>query len=1024
MEKGLYEKVIDTALVQELAELALRVERKPLDQADSHALLAEHLAGLIATSLRRLPSKDRLDHQRDLVNQIIGVLAERDKSLASAGAALPEKLERLLAVVDKGQVPLRPDTPLSETSLLTGTRIDPSLLSQLKQELATADRVDILCSFIKWGGIGLLKDALEEFTQRPGTRLRVLTTSYMGATDLKAVSMLAALPQTDVKVSYDVHRTRLHAKAYLFERRTGFSAAYIGSANLSRPALTEGLEWTVKVTEYADRPIWEKVFATFETYWQDPEFEGFEEDRLRLALAKESGSGQSDRTFPVFELRPYQFQEEVLESLVNDRASHAPPHRQLVVAATGTGKTMIAAFDYRRVVAEQGGRYPALLVVAHRREILQQTLHTFRAVLRDQNFGALLDGNNEPSDARHLFATVQTLHRRQLPEQWGEDAFEHVLIDETHRSAANSYQGILDVLKPNILLGLTATPERADGEDVFKYFDNRVVSEIRLPDAINRRLIVPFHYYGVADTADMNLSGLTWARGGYRTSELDRLVTGNHVRAQLVVDQCRKRLMDVCLARGLGFCVSVAHAEFMADFFTRADIPSLALSAESSRELRDSAQQRLRRREINFLFVVDLYNEGVDIPEVDTVLFLRPTESLTVFLQQLGRGLRLTEEKDYLTVLDFVGQMHRKFRFDLRLKALSTHPEADVRSELEDGFPYLPAGCAIELERVARERILDNIKQSLLAGAPALVRNIAEFSADTGKELTLGGFLDHYRLSPDDIYRRDTWAALCVRANLREGPVAPDNDALAKWLRRIAHADDEIRLTRWQQWLKNGEGDDPLVHALLVPLSGKPLQLNEPSAIWARLNQNPALLLEARELVDWCLRRPSVIRHPAKPENTLLVPHASYTRDEILILTGAWNWQQQPPMREGVRYLPEKKLDLFLATIQKSEKHYSPSTLYEDYAISSDCFHWQSQSTTSESSPTGQRYINHQKLGCTPLMFVRNAAKMGGYSQPYVYMGPVTYESHEGSAPMSIIWRMDIPMPARFLRGFQTLAVA
>lgn len=1023
MKKGLYETVIDTALVQELAELALRVERKPLDQADSHALLAEHLAGLIAASLRRLPSKNRLDHQRDLVNQVIGVLAEKDKALAAAGATLPEKLERLLAVVDQGQASLRPDTPLSETSLLTGTRIDPSLLSQLKQELATADRVDILCSFIKWGGIGLLKDALEEFTQRPGTRLRILTTSYMGATDLKAVKVLAALPQTDVKVSYDVHRTRLHAKAYLFERRTGFSAAYIGSANLSRPALTEGLEWTVKVTEYADRPIWEKVLATFETYWQDPEFEDFEEDRLRLALAKESGSCKTGQTFPVFELRPYQFQEEVLESLVNDRASHAPPHRQLVVAATGTGKTMIAAFDYRRVVAEQGGRYPTLLVVAHRREILQQTLHTFRAVLRDQNFGALLDGKSDPGDARHLFATVQTLHRRKLPEQWGEEAFDYVLIDETHHSAADSYQGILDTLKPHILLGLTATPERTGGEDIFKYFDNRIVSEIRLPDAINRRLVVPFHYYGVADTADMDLSGMKWGRGGYSTNELSRLVTGNHVRAQLVVDQCHKRLIDVSLARGLGFCVSVAHAEFMAEFFTQAGIPSLALSAESSRELRDSAQQRLRRREVNFLFVVDLYNEGVDIPEVDAVLFLRPTESLTVFLQQLGRGLRLTEEKDYLTVLDFVGQMHRKFRFDLRLKALSMHPEADVRSELEDGFPFLPAGCAIQLERVARERILANIKQSLLAGASALIRNIADFSADTGKALTLGDFLDHYHLSPDDIYRRNTWAALCARANLTEEPIAPDNDALAKWLRRIAHADDEMRLTRWQQWLRNGEGDDPLVHALLVPLI-KPLELNEPSTIWAKLNQNPDILLEARELIDWRLRRSGLIRRVAEPANTLLVPHASYSRDEILILTGAWTWQKQPPMREGVRHLPEQKLDLFLATIQKSEKHYSPSTLYEDYAINKDRFHWQSQSTTKETHSTGQRYINHQELGYSPLMFARNVAKAGSYTYPYVYVGPVIYESHEGSAPMSIVWRMDIPMPARLLRGFQTLAVA
>lgn len=1022
MHRGLYEKIIDDALAEQLSNSQLETQRENLDVGDSHIVLAAHLADHLAGALRRLPSSQRLQKQHELVNRIIELLAEYDTEGLS-GARIPVEMERLLAVYTSPSKPVRPETPLSETSLLTGTRLDPSLLSQLRQELATADRVHILCSFIMWGGISLLKDALEEFTHRPGTRLRIVTTSYMGATDLEAVRVLADLPNTEVKVSYDVHRTRLHAKAYLFERETGFSTAYIGSANLSRPALTEGLEWTIKVTQYADRPIWEKVLATFETYWQDPEFEVFEENRFRQALQRESGLNAADAALPLFDLRPYQFQEEVLEALANDRMGAVPPHRQLVVAATGTGKTMIAAFDYRRFVGEQGGQYPSLLVVAHRREILQQTLHTFRAVLRDQNFGALLDGGSNPGPSRHLFATVQTLHQRQLLAQWGEDRFQYVLIDEMHRSAAVSYQSIFDTLNPTVLLGLTATPERADGKDVLAYFNDRIVSEIRLPDAINRRLVVPFHYYGVTDIEAMDYSRLTWERGGFRTSELDNLVTGNDMRAQHIVDQCRRRLRDVRAVRGLGFCVSVQHAKFMATFFNRSGIPALALSSDSNPQDRNSAKHRLRHREINFLFVVDLYNEGVDIPEVDTVLFLRPTESLTVFLQQLGRGLRLTADKDYLTVLDFVGQMHRKFRFDLRLKALSTRPDADVESELQEGFPHLPAGCAIQLERVAKERILENIKSSMLAGAPRLVRSIADFNADTGKPLTLGNYLDHYRLGADDIYRRDTWSALCARANLRQPPTAPDNDLLAKWLRRIAHADDQLRLVRWREWLTDGEGDDPLVLALLGPLITF-MKIADSSVLWQRLNENPSILDEARELIDWRIRSRDVIRVTQQVDQAVLVPHARYTRDEVLILTGAWNWRQRPPMREGVRHLPQQRQDLFLATIQKNEKHYSPSTLYEDYAINSCRFHWQSQSTTSESSPTGQRYINHKAQGYTPLLFVRMVAKEANYAQPYYYLGPLEYVSHQGSRPMSITWKLDVPMPARLLRSFQTLAVA
>ena len=1023
MKKGLYEKIIDNSLAQELTELATRVQSEALDSADSHTILAEHLGDLIASVLRRLPSQHRLENQRLLANEIIELLAEKDKSLRG-GAALPDKLERLLSVADGNSSIVRPDTPLSETSLLTGTRIDPSLLSQLKQELATADRVDILCSFIKWGGISLLLDSLEAFTQRPGTRLRVLTTSYMGATDLNAVKTLAALPQTEVTVSYDVHRTRLHAKAYLFERSTGFSTAYIGSANLSRPALTEGLEWTVKVTQYADKPIWEKILATFETYWQDPEFEKFDESRLRKALSRESQKGAKSGTQPVFDLRPYQFQQETLDALENDRGMHNPPHRQLVVAATGTGKTMIAAFDYRRLVNLNDGHYPSLLIVAHRKEILEQTLHTFRAVLRDQNFGALMDGNNEPDHIHHIFATVQTLHSRKLPQQWSEDTFDYVLIDETHRSSSQSYQGILDLLKPKILLGLTATPERSDGESVLRYFDDRIVSEIRLPDAINRRLVVPFHYFGLTDTADMDFSNLTWERGGYRVSELNDLVTGNHVRAQHIVDQCHKRLADMRQVRGLGFCVSVQHAEFMAGFFTEAGIPSLVLSAQSPNEVRDGAKKRLRQREINFIFVVDLYNEGVDIPEIDTVLFLRPTESLTVFLQQLGRGLRLTDEKDYLTVLDFVGKMHRKFRFDFRLKALSARPEASIEDEINNDFPHLPAGCSIQLERVAQERILANIRASLLSGLRGLVRNIAEFESDVGESVTFERFISHYRLDPEDIYRRDTWTGLCERAGVYRPSSPPTDNIFAAWLRRIVHANDRVRLARWRQWLQDGEGEEPLVLVLVLPLLRMAEGVDTASDVWVLLNRNPDILSEARALIEWRLRQTDILYQSPIQNDIPLVAHANYTRDEVLVLCGVWGWERRPPMREGVRHVPEKKLDLFLATIQKNEKHYSPSTLYEDYAISNELFHWQSQSTTSAESPTGRRYIQHKEKGYMPLLFVRSEAKVGGYSQPYHFLGAVEYLSHEGSRPMSITWKLRKVMPARLLREFQSMAVA
>lgn len=524
------------------------------------------------------------------------------------------------------------------------------------------------------------------------------------------------------KVSYDTARTRLHAKAYLNHRLTGFGSAYVGSANISQAALSEGLEWTTKISQYELPHLWHKVTGTFESYWHSDEFEVFNADaapRLRAALSRESQSGGAGADgLATFDLRPYPFQEEILDVLAAE-CEVQQKRRQLVVAATGTGKTMIAAFDYRRWAASQR---PSLLFVAHREELLGQALGWFRAVLRDHNFGDLLVGGSSPAQFEHLFCSIQSYNSREL---WRLDPgrYDYVVIDEFHHAAAPSYERLLKHVAPRILLGLTATPERADGATILDWFGGEASAEIRLPDAINRRLLCPFQYFGVADSVD--LDALRWQRGGYCPDDLDRVYTGNDVRAGLVLNKVRELLRAPGEARGLGFCVSVAHAQFMARFFNEHGLPSLALSGNSPDDERRAARQRLRSREINFIFAVDLYNEGVDIPELDTVLFLRPTESLTVYLQQLGRGLRLDEGKECLTVLDFIGAQRREFRFASRFRALSTNPTGKLDKEIEAGFPFLPSGCAIRLERVAQQRVLEIVRRTIAIHRPRMVGYIA-----------------------------------------------------------------------------------------------------------------------------------------------------------------------------------------------------------------------------------------------------------------------------------------------------------
>jgi superfamily II DNA or RNA helicase/HKD family nuclease len=1010
-------------------------EFAPVDPGDSHAALTDYLRPLLRRALDALTGEERLPQQTALCNRVITLLAEA-VGPELAGEVIAGRPRRLLAIYPAGRTPPeRPDTPLGLGCLLTGTRLDPSLVSQLRKEIQTADRVDVLCSFIKWSGLRILGEALNAFAARPGARLRVITTSYLGATDLKAIDLLAALPATEIRVSYDTHRTRLHAKAYLFHRDSGFGCAYVGSANLSHAALTDGLEWNVKISQYESPHLWERVTATFETYWNDAEFTRYDPaDRPRLqgALAKERAGAESSALPLLLDLRPYAFQQEILDRLEAERRVQGRD-RHLIVAATGTGKTMIAAFDYRHWSREAGGAgraRPWLLFVAHREELLQQSLATFRAVLRDHNFGDLLVGGRRPESYDHLFVSIQSYNSQRLAEQFAPDHFAYVVVDEFHHTAAPSYERLLGHVRPRVLLGLTATPERSDGLDVLGHFGGHLSAQIRLPDAINRKLLSPFQFFGMTDPVD--LRGLQWQRGGYRTDELDRVFTGNDARAALVIQKVREILLDPHQARGLGFCVSVAHADYMAGQFNRHGIPSASLSGESERRHREEVQGRLRRREINFLFVVDLYNEGLDIPEVDTVLFLRPTESLTVFLQQLGRGLRLYDGKDCLTVLDFIGPAHRNFRFDRRYRALLTDPILSVAEQVEQGFTHLPAGCTIQMERVARQHVLENIRQAIRQARPTLVREIADLAGALHRPPGLAEFLEYHDLEPDDLYRRNVcWSRLCVEAGVRANFHDPDEVALARGLRRIQHTGSAEHIRSLLQILQMTEEGN------LLDEAGQRRQLMLDLCLWGRgnlprtaaeslrgLRKNPTLCSELVELLGHRLGRvdevPPALRLPFACPLTL---HAMYTRDEILAALGHWTRAEQKELREGVLHLPAIRADVFLFTLNKTEQHFSPTTMYQDYAINEHLFHWQSQSTTTPESLTGQRYIGHEQRGYTVLMFGREDRKAGGQSAPFSFLGPARYVSHTGSRPMSITWRLEHPLPAKLLRRMARLAV-
>ncbi|TWT91674.1 DUF3427 domain-containing protein [Neorhodopirellula pilleata] len=817
--------------------------------------------------------------------------------------------------------------------------------------------------------------------------------------------------------------TRLHAKAYLFHRNTGFGSAYVGSANLSNAALSEGLEWTTKISQYELPYLWEKVTGTFETYWQDDEFQTYDEQavpRLREAIQRERRVTSDSSTTIHFDLRPFPFQEEILDIIAAEREVHNK-HRHLVVAATGTGKTMIAAFDYARV-AQQVGRKPRLLFIAHRKEILNQALTSFRCVVRDQNFGDLLVDGKDPGQRDYLFCSIQSYNSRKLIDE-AADRFEYIVVDEFHHAAAPSYQALLGHVQPTILLGLTATPERSDELDVLTWFGGRASAEIRLPDAINRRLLCPFQYFGIADSVD--LDALDWQRGGYRVDDLDRLYTGNDVRAQLILEKVCDTVLNLADVRGLAFCVSVAHAEFMARFFDDNGVPAIALSAQSTDDERNTAQQRLRDRGVNFIFVVDLYNEGVDIPEVDTVLFLRPTESLTVFLQQLGRGLRLHFDKECLTVLDFIGAQRKEFRFASRFRALSGKPMAKLDDEIEAEFPHLPSGCVIKLERVAQQRVLANVRESIRLVRPRMLASLRDLKRYLGRTPSIEDAIDYFDTTLDELLKRGLWSRLLADAGIGEAVVAPDEKQLAKGLCRLSHINCPQQISALSQHLHSPQQTTSaemrtliaMLHTTLWGMQYSEMTLEDAEN---RLRSNPTAIADLQAVFDYRLQHSPQCPSFASPAYDPLAIHAAYTRDEILVALGHWSYNNRPSQREGVLHMKDRNIDVFFVTLQKSENEYSPTTMYEDYLISHHLFHWQSQSHTSEQSPTGQRYIRHRIMGYTPLLFVRESKNLSsGLSAPYHFLGPCDYVSHSGSRPVSITWRLQHAVPTRLLRTMQ-----
>lgn len=765
----------------------------------------------------------------------------------------------------------------------------------------------------------------------------------------------------------------------------------------------------------------------FETYWNSREFVPFDPERpelFRAAIAR-GKNGNTNGPAVFFDLRPHPFQERILEALERERTAH-DRLRNLVIAATGTGKTVVAAFDFKRFF-EQRQNQARLLFVAHRQEILQQARTTFAHVLRDQNFGELQVGQYQATRLEHLFCSVGMLTSRRLWEQVGSGFYDYIVVDEAHHGTASSYRPLFDHFAPQILLGLTATPERMDGDNVAADFGNRFAAEIRLPEALEEKLLCPFHYFGVADPIAINGEQF-WRNGKYDATALENVYVLDNIRASQRVDAIIAALHryepDLTALKGIGFCVTIKHAEFMAASFMSLGIPAAAFVSGVDGDRCRELLAGLKSGRLTFLFTVDKLSEGVDVPEVNTVLFLRPTESLTVFLQQLGRGLRHAPGKDCLTVLDFVGQAHRRYRVDTKLKALLPRHRFSIDKEVEQDFPHLPAGCSIQLDRLSRQYVLENIKENFGRLAVQVPDRLQTFSSETGKELTFGNFIRYHDYEPEVLLAKESWSGWKAKAQLGEIPADPDLIRLKKTLVRAAFINglQEVALIRRVlDKVANGYIDEALalagdfvmsVYYRLWGDKGSNLGFATLEEAFRQLANNPSILADLEEILAWSHDTSEVSgQRPELPFSCPLELHAQYGIKDIQAALKKATLDTAGQTGVGVVHFSEVKAYALLITFQKTDKEFSPSTMYADYPISRELLHWESQANTAQHHSDGQNLIHHEERGYTVLVFARDQKKRNGVTAPFAYLGPVSQVSYESERPIKMVWRLKHPMP-------------
>ena len=967
----------------------------------------------------------------------------------------------------KFEVPLRIDKTVSFNGRLNELIINEkakfmNFFVHLKNELMTCKKFYFIVSFIKYSGIQLLISTLDEL-EALGIKGEIITSVYLNITDPKALSKLLSYKNIKVKI-YNNSNESFHTKAYLFEKEK-YHTCIIGSSNISQSALYSAEEWNVKLTDNDFFDIYNQSFNQFQKLWNSNEAIGLTEDFIgKYEEYKEKNRPQNTFDYRKIQTEkkkfiPNSMQTEILEKLKNTRKSGN--NRGLVVAATGTGKTYLAAMDVKEFFKNR--KNSSFLFIAHREELLDNAIRVFSDILHieKENFGRIFSGNKEVGH-NMIFASIQSL--RNCYKDFTSDKFNYIIVDEFHHASASSYEKIIHYFKPEFLLGLTATPERMDGKDILALCDYNLVGEMGMRKAMEKDLIVPFHYFGVNDIT------VDYEKIPYRNGKYDEEILLNDlsvsIRTDYIVEKMEKFGYDGKYMSGIAFCQNIKHALYMKNEFLRKGYKSELLTSKTNLTERSKILESFRNKEIEILCVVDILNEGIDIPDINLLLFLRPTLSSTVFIQQIGRGLRKAAGKDFVTIIDFIGN-HKKdylitkvFSDEIHNKSFLYEKKEKIIEQIKNQFSNIPGASYIELDRICQERIIDKIEKINFNSRNILKEMYNEFKNDIGKSP------EEFLEISDFDFNIELFVELVTKVgSFYEAQVQFENDNFIKYYRMknpktdlLAYMEKKIRLCEPFTYLtvkfflkSKYEGQNlrnKYINSEILLSEYKKYfsikdefknfyllerifnELIEDEILEADLygykisKKYEAIFYEEdknfeKRLSDLINLGLNEFRKNDIEEfnDNVLITHKEYKRIDLQILLdskvpkGTW--------RAGYANT-EKDICLF---ITNDKSHIMQENLKYDNSLHSDeIIQWISQPKTYHSSSVGQMFIKHREKNMKVHIFARKYAFMNGNkTNPFIYLGQADYYRSFGDKPMTILWKLRRKLPQELIQELYKL---